>query len=99
MCHGCVYTGSFEPDYPRTILGALHVHRIEIPYRAFLERVSPRILSLERVDYFGTTDHFSGQKKKKINLNDQNFKVYWKIRIEDREIRDRGSVKKNLKIK
>ena len=85
MCHGCVYTGSFEPDYPRTILGALHVHRIEIPYRAFLERVSPRILSLERVDYFGTTvtDHFSGRKKKN-NLNQQNFKVFWKTRIEDR---------------
>ena len=100
MCHGCVYTGSFGPEYPRTLLGALHVHRIEIPYRAFnfLERVSPRILPLESVDYFGTTDHFSGRKKKN-NLNEQNFKVYWKIRIEDREIRDQGSVKKNLKIK
>ena len=61
MCHGCVYTGSFELDYPRTLLAALHVHRIEIPYRAFPERVGPRILSLECVDYFGTTtDHFSG---------------------------------------
>ena len=28
------------------------------------------------------------------NLNEQNFKVYWKIRI-----KDQGSVKKNLKIK
>ena len=35
-CHGCVYTG----------LAALHVHRIEIPYRAFPERVGPRILLL-----------------------------------------------------
>ena len=87
-CHGCVYTG----------LAALHVHRIEIPYRAFPERVGPRILLLESVDYFGTTDHFSDRKKKN-NLNEQNFKVYWKIRIEDREIRDRGLVKKNLKIK
>ena len=76
MCHGCVYTGSFELDYPRTLLAALHVHRIEIPYRAFPERVGPRILSLERVDYFGTTDH--------------NFKVYWKIRIEDRGSRNQG---------
>ena len=79
MCHGCVYTGSFELDYPRTLLAALHVHRIEIPYRAFPERVGPRILSLESVDYFGTTDHFSGRKKKRIIL-----KVYWKIWIEDR---------------
>ena len=97
MCHGCVYTGSFELDYPRTLLAALHVHRIEIPYRAFPERVGPRILSLESVDYFGTTDHFSGRNKN--NLNEQNVKVYWKIRIENRGIRGRGSVKKNLKIK
>ena len=39
MCHGCVYTGSFELDYPRTLLAALYVHRIEIPYRAFPELV------------------------------------------------------------
>ena len=37
-------------------------------------------------------------EKKKNNLNEQNFKVYWKNRIEDGGIRDRGSVKKNLKI-
>ena len=41
---------------------ALHVHRIEIPYRAFPERVGPRIrLSLESFDYFGTSDYFSGR--------------------------------------
>ena len=51
MCHGCVYTGSFELDYLRTQLAALHVHRIEIPHRAFPEQVGPRILSLS-VDYF-----------------------------------------------
>ena len=72
-------------------------HGIEIPYRAFPKRFGPRILSLESVDYFGTTDHFSGRKKK--NLNEQNVQVYWKIRIEDRGVRDWGSVKKNLKIK
>ena len=44
------------------------------PYQAFPERVGPRILSLESVDYFGTTDHFSGRKKEN-NLNEQNFKV------------------------
>ena len=81
----------FELEYPRTLLAALHVHRIEIPYRAFPERVGPRILSLESVDYFGTTDHFSGRKKKKNNLNEQNFKVYWKIRIKDRGSRNQGS--------
>ena len=35
----------------------------------------------ESVDFFGTTDHVSGRKKK---INEQNFEVYWKIRIEDR---------------
>ena len=64
MYHGCVYTGSFELDYPHTLLAALHVHRTEIPYRAFPELVGPRILLPESVDYFGTTDHFSGRKKK-----------------------------------
>ena len=54
----------FELDYLRTLLAALHVHRIEIPHRAFPEQVGPRILSLESVHYFGTTDdHFSGRKK------------------------------------
>ena len=101
MCHGCVYTGSFEADYLRTLLAALHVHRIEIPYRAFPERFGPRILSLESVDYFGTTDHFSGRKKKRIILMSKTSRFTGKSgsRIEDRRIRDRGSVKKNLKIK
>ena len=93
MCHGCVYTGSFEPEYPRTLLGALHVHRIEIPYRAFnfLERVSPRILPLESVDYFGTTDHFSGRKKKKrIILISKTSRFTGKLglRIEELGIED-----------
>ena len=35
----------------------------KIKFRAFLEQVSPWILSLERVDYFGTSKHFSGWKK------------------------------------
>ena len=52
------------------VLAALHVHTIEIPYRAFPERVGPpRILSLETIDYF--------------EISEQNFEVYWKNRIED----------------
>ena len=31
--------------------------------RAFPERVGPRILSLERVDYFGTSEYFSSRKR------------------------------------
>ena len=46
-----------------TLLAAFHAHRIEIPYRAFPERVGPRILSLESVDYFGTIDYFGRRKK------------------------------------
>ena len=89
---------SFEIDYPRTLLVLhSHVHRIEIPYRAFPERVGPRVLSLESVDYFGTTDHFIGRKKKN-NLYEQNFKVYWKIRIEDRGSRiEKSGIEDRLK--
>ena len=36
-------------------------------FRAFPERIGPLILSLESVDYFGTSDHFNGQKKKNLN--------------------------------
>ena len=32
-------------------------------FRAFPERVGPQILSLERVDNFGTSEHSSGGKK------------------------------------
>ena len=42
-------------------------------FRVFPEGVGPRILSLESVDYFGTTEHFSGREKKQKNLNLQNF--------------------------
>ena len=66
----CLY-GHLCTRLSRTLLAALHVHRIEIPYRAFPERVGPRILLLERVDYFGTSDYFSGRKNN--NLNEQNF--------------------------
>ena len=33
-------------------------------FRAFPERVGPRILSFESVEYFETSEHFSGRKKK-----------------------------------
>ena len=36
------------------------------------DRVGPRLLSLE-IDYFGTSEQFSGRKKKKKNLYQQNF--------------------------
>ena len=35
-----------------------------MPFRAFPERVDPQMLLLERVDNFGTSEHFSGWKKK-----------------------------------
>ena len=38
-------------------------------FRAFLEGVGPRILSLESVDHLGTTEDFSGQKKKTAKLH------------------------------
>ena len=40
----------------------------KIRFRAFPERFCPRILSLESVDYFGTSEHFGGRKKKKTRI-------------------------------
>ena len=42
------------------------MYRIESCERcwAFLEWVGPRVLSLESIDYFGTSDYFSGRKEK-----------------------------------
>ena len=36
-------------------------------FRAFPERVGPQILSLERVDNFGTSDTSMVEKKKNLN--------------------------------
>ena len=36
----------------------------KIKFRAFPEQVGPTILSLESVDYSGTSEHYSGRKKK-----------------------------------
>ena len=49
----------------RHLTFAPHVHRIESceRCRAFPKRVGPRILSLECVHHFGTTDYFSGRKQ------------------------------------
>ena len=44
---------------------SIHVHRIEIPYRAFPERVGTRILSLESVENIRKSDFFSGRKKER----------------------------------
>ena len=92
MCHGCIYTGSFVLDYHALYLQhfmSIHVHRIEIPCRAFPERVGPRILSLKSVDYFRTSDYFSGRRKRTI-LMCKTSRFTGKL--------DRGSVKK-LEIK
>ena len=47
-------------------------------FRAFPEWVSPQILLLERVDNFGTSEHFSGLKKK--NLNQQRL-TGWVLKL------------------
>ena len=47
--------------------------------RAFLEWVCPRILSLESVDYFRTSEYFSRQKKK--NLYEQKFSKTKMVRL------------------
>ena len=92
-CHGYVCTW-----LPHSPLAALHVHRIEIPYRAFLERVGPRILSLESVDYFRTSN-YSARKKEQSKWGklrglpenedresgiEDRLKKKWKKKIVDR---------------
>ena len=39
------------------VIEAMHVLG-KIKFRAFPKRVSPRILSLESIDYFGTSEHY-----------------------------------------
>ena len=68
MRHGCVYTGSFVLDYHALYLQP-RVQNIEILYWAFPERVGPRILSLESVDYFGTSENVSSRKKRIILMS------------------------------
>ena len=65
----CLY-GKLCTCLLRILLAALHVHTIEIPCRAFSERVGSRIPLLESV---GTSDYFSGRNKKNSNLNEHNF--------------------------
>ena len=53
MCHGCVYTGSFVLDHHARYLQhfmSIHVHRIEIPYRAFPEQNLKALITLEQVN-------------------------------------------------
>ena len=45
--------------------------------RAFPERVGPRILLLESVDYFRKSEHFSGRKKRKINQQNFDGEANW----------------------
>ena len=40
----------------------------KITFRAFPEQVGPRILSLESVNYFETSEHHSGRKKKEKKI-------------------------------
>ena len=57
----------------------LTVHGIEIPYRAFPERVGSRILSLESVDYFGTINYISDRKKEQ-SLKGHSQLLHMRIR-------------------
>ena len=66
-------------------------------YRAFLEQVGPWILLLESVDYFGTSDYFSGLIKG-IILISKTSRFPEKNGFEDRWSRLEDRLKKNLKI-
>ena len=53
----------------RCVTEATHVLRRKLRFRTFLERVCPRILSFESVDYFGTSEHLGGRKKRRILIS------------------------------
>ena len=87
---GCTYNYSFELGYLCPLLAAVHVHRIEIPYRAFAQRVGPRILSLESVDYLEQLITSVFEKKKRIILMSKTSRLTGKsgLRIEESGIED-----------
>ena len=87
---GCTYNYSFELGYLRPLLAAVHVHRIEIPYRAFPQWVGPRILSLESVDYLEQLITSVFEKKKRIILMSKTSRFTGKsgLRIEESGIED-----------
>ena len=87
---GCTYNYSFELGYLRPLLAAVHVHRIEIPYRAFLQWVGPGILSLESVDYLEQLITSVFEKKKRIILMSKTSRLTGKsgLRIEESGIED-----------
>ena len=45
----------------------------KLRFRDFPERVGPRILSLENVDFFGTSEYFGGRKKSNLNKQKTNW--------------------------
>ena len=45
----------------------------KLRFRDFPERVGPRILSLESVDFFGTSEYFGGRKKSNLNKQKTNW--------------------------
>ena len=49
----------------------------KIKFRAFPKRVGPRILSLESVDYFGTSEHYCVVEKIKIKIRILIRKLRW----------------------
>ena len=74
MCHGCVYTSSFAGNrLSGTLLAALLVHRIEIPYQAFPERVGPRIPSY-RKRWLTLVQVITSVVEKTNNLNKQKIR-------------------------
>ena len=53
----------------RCVTETTHVsrRRKKLRFRDLPKRVGPRILSLESVDYFGTSEYFGGRKKNNLN--------------------------------
>ena len=66
------------------VIEATHVLRRKLrkdfKFRAFPKRVGPRILSLESVDYFGTSEHYwAVEKKRRILISKTSMVGCWKL--------------------
>ena len=97
MCHGCVLLVALN----LTIRTLYLQHFMSIEKKSHIElfqnglvqefyRLKVLIILEQLITWVVEKKH---NKIKNNNLSEQNFKVYWKIRIDDRGIRDQGSVK------
>ena len=79
MCHRCVYTGSFVLDYHALYISVEQKFHIAIFRKGSVQEFYRLKVSIALEQVISSV-----LQKKKNNLNEENFQVYRKTRIEDR---------------